>query len=286
MSWFRAGLTGLAVVALLAGSAAAQEVTRPLKHTTPAPPSIRKTQNDRVAEDRAFQPRPGYLDNGPQTIMKLLLRQNRLNLGDTTTLRELAAIFACNDLQQAGANDFAQQRVLSGLHARLEQEKPTYPLRIVMHDPVYIDRYDFTKKGFVLTKPIQSLGTIGLLDNTTSLLCIKDELTVLPMAADGLLEVPLTVDTVPVPEDKAEALLQRLIDSGYPRRLTMALSFTTVSSELASMKARKDRKANFLLRLEHVDFFEDLQGRKLVYTYPPEAAAPAPAPAAPAPAPQ
>lgn len=263
---FSAGLLALALLGAVTGEALAQNVGSQNRHTQRRAASPAEVK----AQERAFRPRPGYMPNGPQSVARILLRQNRIDLKDRQALRELAQVFACEELKAAGRDDFAVRALETRLQGQFDAERRNYPMRIVMHDPVQIDSYDFERKGFTLRQPIKNLGTIGLFDSAPRMLCIKDSMTALPMSAEGLLEVPLTVETIPMAEADAQALLQRLEAAGTPRRLTMAMSFTTISSELSAEERGDTKKASLLLRLEHIDFFEDYWGEKLIFTFPPE----------------
>jgi hypothetical protein len=225
-----------------------------------------------------------YVDPTFADIVRTLVRFNAIDLQDDDLIDEYAMVTDCNLFTHFYPNDFKWNEVRAAIRKSVSLNIATFPTRYHFDIKIQLDRYDFKQKNFRFTdsSAIHNVNPF-LFVSKPDYKCGKNLLKYLPTDYHAVLDAPVSITGLPFAESDADPLLHRMDASGntnhaiYARfrlRVTDAEFLHRVNPpDGKPYYAQNNQKSghNMLLgvHLDVVDFYEDENMTKLIYSYKP-----------------
>lgn len=218
-------------------------------------------------------------------LIHTLVRYGALDLGDNKILDEYAIVTDCDIYKVFHDNDFKWNQVRDSIRQSIEINLSKFPASYVYEDKLMLDRYDFQQQMFHFSdkNPLQKVNAFFLF-RTNGHTCGDLVINYLPRAFRAILDESVSLPGLPLTQRSADALLRRMDANGNKERLIYVrfnLHINYVgkvdknpdpsSTDLMYTQQGAARDAPVLLnaQIDTIDFFEDENYRKLLYSYQP-----------------
>ncbi|MGE3623668.1 MAG: DUF4852 domain-containing protein [Bdellovibrionales bacterium] len=221
-----------------------------------------------------------------ENYAKALVRYNAFDIKDDALLDDYAIITDCDLVKSLYDNDFQWSQVRSIIRDSLKMNLASFPTGFHYDSQVQLERYDFKNKTFRFTHKSMINAVNSFTLNFNSLAewnCGGKELKHLPYTYTLVVGTPVTIGGLPFSEEDANALLKRLESEGNVSRVLYVrfnirvlyidpIRRSRVASEQQAYTqagTRAGRTIRMDGRLDSVDFFEDKEHTRLIYSYTP-----------------
>jgi hypothetical protein len=217
---------------------------------------------------------------------RTLVRFKAFDINDEDLLDEYAMVTDCELVETFYRNDFQWSEVRKLILQSISQNRDSFPVKYHYDALLQLDRYDFKDKNFRFTNRtvVRDVNTFTFtLTNRHDFLCNGQKLQYFPTTYVFVIGTPISIGGMPFAEDDAKALLQRLDAAGNADRIIYTrfnftvnfvgpLHIETYNGGAAKKYLQNgsgDGAVRLDSRLNSVDFYEDPQMTKLVYSYKP-----------------
>lgn len=235
----------LFALALLAGDAWAQSADDPV--------SVLEAQLDGLAL-------PTHANLARTTV-----RLGMVDLGQDRAVDEYARLVHCDLYQGFFGNEFEWTQVRDAMRRSVSMHVDSFPIRYAVIARVPLGRYDFEAGGFRLGDP-ETLANVGFLDlaATPPDACLRSRtdadrrFRAFKTRYRVALNRPVRIHVIPVAQDRAAAIRERIDPEGLGRRAVVvrfAVSILNARPDLGS--GPRDPIAYMSAHTERVEVFED-----------------------------
>ena len=215
-----------------------------------------------------------------EVLVKMLVRFGALDLADDDILDEYAMAEECDLFKKFYSDDFKWNKFRGALRQSLRLNIETFPTTIYYPAVLQFDRYDFKTKTYKFMAAASPLGanSFTLHDTPT---CGMKKFALFPQFFRLLLDRSVELDGLPLSEDDGKILLRHMKDTGNTDHLVYARFNMKVVSIAPLIRKREGRRLLFVpltqdppgpsilfnATLDSIDFYEDKEATKLIYTY-------------------
>ncbi|MFA5040501.1 MAG: DUF4852 domain-containing protein [Bdellovibrionales bacterium] len=226
----------------------------------------------------------GYADISWLNLINTMVRFNAINMSDDVMIDEYALISECDLYKSFYANEFKWNQVRGALRESLKMNTQTYPTKYHYDSTLELERYNFRNMNFRFSEktPLRNINSL-VIYSVEGTSCPAAEVLHMPRSFRTILTVPLTLEGLPLSEDDAEALLARMRKNNNANRV-IYVRYNLRIIYVQPMKINAERKredeplyvqtgkvaskdVRFDTYLDSIEFFEDPQRTKLIYTY-------------------
>lgn len=226
-------------------------------------------------------------------IVKTLIRMRALDISRDDVVDLYARVTNCKLYQENYRNDFEWEKIRSTLRKEIERNIAVFPVSYAYETKVQLERYNFDEKLY----PFKGIG--GQINvNTFSMevtdrnYCSDEKNHWLPTIYQLVLDKPIKLPGLHLNEEEGSGLLQRMNDSGNAKhivymRVNLRVVFVAgLASRQEITDARRKQRFDKMAarkpvvlqeitgstiqmdsRLESIDFYEDKDYKKLIYTF-------------------
>ena len=221
----------------------------------------------------------GYTVPTYAALTNTLLRFKSIDLSKNETVDEYAIITQCDLYKEFFADDFKWQRIRKAIRESVKQNMPTFPIKYSAVGSRSLGRYNFEGHVFLFQEPIKNVGIFSLYSATADdMTCQRpnvlnrrltdDTVQFLPHDFKATLDYPVTIPGIPMPENEAQALLDRMQKFNNPTR-QVYVRFNLQITFIEKLNTTFFGAISMDARLDSADFFEDKEMKKLLWTYTP-----------------
>lgn len=259
------------VLWILFGIAPSAHTETPTISQSANPPVANQTTND-------------FVKMTPHNLVDTLIRFGVIDIRADDVIDDYAKLNECDLFFKFYDNDFKWNNFRKALRQSIRQRIQFFPIAYYYDAQMQLGRYDFQDKTFYFTeKSVPSnvnLFSLQLIDTA----CDQFGFSALPIWYGLVLDEPLTIRGLAMPEVEAKAFLERLFAAGNEDRIVYA-RFNIRVTQVPYVGRQKleqgktlgplqqegsgERQIKIGGRIESVDFFEDSEHKKLIYTYEP-----------------
>lgn len=279
-----ARLTRLAITALLSSSImlalSALPATAQYRNSTPNPVPWEMALTTKGTTEKYQSPNIKLMS---QAFVKL----TGVDLSDDKLVDDFAAINFCSAIKQYYTNEFKWREVREEIRKKIETDMETYPETILLHGTLQVGRYDFDESAFMLADNsiMKNLGLFNLaLGAGSDKPCQDYAVTRIPVRYNVRLNNPIEFDRIPMPEERAVKVLERLKSAkaglssstqiSAQQRLVYASFFIRINDfgllRTGTNNSNAAALATIRSTLVAMRLYEDQERTRLIYEYLPE----------------
>ncbi len=216
-------------------------------------------------------------------VLKLLVRYGALNINDDATLNSYAIVQECKMYKHFYHDDFRWKQFQAAMRQSIRDNIATFPTGIAYNSTLQLDRYDFKNKMYRFTKKtaprrVNLFSLKAYIDRA----CEIEKNNIMPSSFQVVLDQPMSLSGIPLSEEDGKTLLHRMDKTGNKNHLVFTrFNFRIIYIEpLFRKKSSSGQFVGLLTQgrgdnvrmdahLSSVDFYEDEEHKKLIYTYVP-----------------
>lgn len=202
-------------------------------------------------------------------VLQSLVRFDALNLENDRILDDYAQVVDCDNFYKNYRDDFAKQARRVALRQDIKKNRMNFPDSYYFTSEMKLGEFDFKARIFALDKASQlnNVNSFALVKLNTREKCVKGaRLTFLPDEIGVTIDQPVTIQGLPISEEKAKALVANMnAVKNYNRVIYARFSMLMVYAPpiTTEMMTRYNADAQLL----SVEFFEDKQMTKPIWIY-------------------
>jgi hypothetical protein len=218
-------------------------------------------------------------------VLRTLVRYKALNLNEEKLLSEYAIVTECELYKSKYNDDFEWHKVLKAIRESVRMNVATFPTAYKYEADLQLDRYDFNKKEFNFTeKTVLKNVNAFVIYESDGLPCGLANVTHLPKIYRAVLDSPIYLLGIPLPQKDAEALLEKMkTDKNKFREVRAVFNFRVVYVEPLRKNIRATENKNddkysqsnspdhlsmrLDVRLDSIDFYADKEKSQLFYSH-------------------
>jgi hypothetical protein len=226
-----------------------------------------------------------YAEPTLENMVKALARFGAIDIKDDLMIDDYAIISACDLYTQFYDNDFKWSEVRTAIRESVNANIASYPTSFYYDATVQLARYDFKSSLFRFTERSTVTGVnsfVFTFSGGDGAYCDGHTVKYLPTNYTLVAAEPITISGLPFAENDANDLLSRMKEDGNNNRVIYARFNLRIAyieplrkSHLGAGKpqfvqnsmARTNRTMRIDVRLDSVDFFEDDDRTRLIYSY-------------------
>ncbi|MDD3287715.1 MAG: DUF4852 domain-containing protein [Alphaproteobacteria bacterium] len=226
-----------------------------------------------------------------ENITNTIIRYGAININKDDVIDNYGILMECKIFEYFYNDDFKWQKARAALREKIRQDVATFPTSYAYDAELQLDRYDFKNKQYKFTEKttIKNVNSFSL-KFKGGIVCGNKRNNVLPEEFRIVLDRPIYVSGLPLGNKEAEAFLKRMKDSQNNDRIVYArfnLRVTYVAplypveggnqsekkyaqknkGETSGSKDVSDYTARLDARLDSVNFYEDKERTRLIYSY-------------------
>lgn len=260
------------------GTGAAPEMTIP----TPAPSAPKKESAAPVLDEARIiiptDPEMIKVSGGSATkfvfadlfnLSRAYIKLTGVDLADDKLVDDFAIINNCDMYLKFYKDEFNWRQAREAFRRLIQRDLEGYPEYIYLLGNSRLGRYDFDRKAFVFDEKF-TFQRVGLLPAPTRVKCGALQIDRIPLNYTFRLTNPITLDAIPLDENKAR-VLTRLMDQelNTARKIYVGFyvrinDFSTIGN-MASGYGRSE--ATVRATLLSMRFFVDPERKKMIYEY-------------------
>lgn len=202
-------------------------------------------------------------------VLKSLVRFDALNMQDDAILDDFAQITECDQFHKNYRDDFAKQQRRQALRDDVKKNRMNYPDSYYFTTQMRLDKFDFKARAFMLEKDSQlkNINSFSLVKLRSREVCVDNvRLGFLPLEIGATLDQPVTVEGLPISEEKAKALIATMNAAKNYNRIIYA-RFSMLLVYAPPIKAPMMQRYNADAQLLSVEFFEDKEMTRPIWIY-------------------
>lgn len=210
-----------------------------------------------------------YGDLSYANIIKTMLRFGAVSLTNDGVIDDYAKMNACDDYQKYYNNDFKLQDLRVNLRKQIPDLTAGFPDAYYFKSKMYLDRYDFAGKIFKLSSKSQLLNTNSFFLAATrdGDVCIRGQrITYMPGEVGAVLDQPVTLEGLPIAEERASALIDTMNKERNVERAIYA-RFSLLVTFAPPFDGSRNNRYNMDAQLLNIEFFEDADFTKPIWIF-------------------
>jgi hypothetical protein len=229
-----------------------------------------------------------YVDTNWQNLTRALVRFNAIKLDDPLIMDDYALITECDLYNQWYKDEFKWSAVRKAIMDSVRNNIATFPMNFHYDVRIQLDRYDFSRKLFLISSNT-ALRNINALDmySSSGPSCGFKEAKYLPHTFRAVLGTPLYLDGLPLSEAEGKAVVDKLAaDHNTNRNIFARLNIKIIYID--ALRKSTMRNGDMIVtrydqttdgpsqtvrldaRLDSIDFYTDNHLGNLIYEYIPE----------------
>lgn len=205
------------------------------------------------------------------TVSKTMLRFNAYNLARAEVLEDYLKINECEAYKKVYYDDFAMKTLRDTVQKTAISNATSFPDAYYFKAPMKLDRYDFTARMFRLSEKskLYNINSFALVNMHDSDVCvIGEKLQALPKSIGAVLDQPVTLEGLPISEERAQKLITDMNASGNRERqiyarFNLMVTFAPPITDLPAGSVRYNMDAQLLT----IEFFEDPEFTKPIWIF-------------------
>jgi len=225
-----------------------------------------------------------YIKPNFTQILKMLMRFGAIDINDEGVLNNYAKVQECKLYKHFYRDVFRWNQVQAALRKSIRKDIKTYPTSISYDAELQLERYDFKKNIFNFTKKTTLTGVnLFTLDTSKEALCGVENIYFFPTVYNLILDQPINFKGLPLGKDDAKTIFYRLEKSGnkdhiiYTRFNMRVIYIAPLTRQLGLngkpldtlTQGRAKKTVRLDSHLDSIEFFEDKDRAKLIYSYRP-----------------
>lgn len=218
-----------------------------------------------------------------ENILKALVRFGALNIRNDQVIDNYAIVTECRLYRKFFRDDFKWQEIREAMRKAIKQDVGIYPTGLYYNAKLQLDRYDF-KSGMYKFTDRSRINGVDYFTFTTSRdnYCGGLRAELLPGDYRVVLDQPIIMGGIPMSEEDGKMLLARMEESKNARVIYARFNFRIVFVEklleerdkngkklVALAQSPRRRYIRLDANLGSIDFFEDEEHHKPIYSYRP-----------------
>ncbi|MCL2474017.1 MAG: DUF4852 domain-containing protein [Alphaproteobacteria bacterium] len=228
-----------------------------------------------------------YFEISLQNVIDAMFKFNALDVEDRDIIQDYAFITECDLVRAFLPDDFKWEQVLDAVKVHIKANRENYPSRFKYHGTIKLGRYDVRSGIFYFSEDttIDGINSIRLVTVNNDLICEKEKLRVFPKIFRAVFPAYIHLEGLPMTDKEAKILVNRMdrVDNKkrvlfvtYNMSISYVVPFVKETDFFGSIKPRyiqgknnsaKDVRLN--AKLDSIQFFEDPDRTRLLYTYNP-----------------
>jgi len=225
-----------------------------------------------------------YAETTFDNLAHTLVRFNVFDIKDDSLIDDYAMITDCDLFKAFYKDDFKWNQVRKAIRESIRLNIATYPIAYYYTTTVRLDRYNFKFKnfGFDDSATIRGINVFQFFQGT-NFKCDKFSPKNIPVTYRAFLDQPVSIDDLPIGEEDARDLLHRMDGVGNTKHTIYAKFLLRVvnidplrqfdkfdgKEHFTQSMSRMDEEIHLDVRLDAVNFYEDQEMTRLLYSYRP-----------------
>ncbi len=235
-----------------------------------------------------------YVAPSLSNFMKTLVRFGAIDLRRLDVLDAFARVTECQIYRDHYSDDFKWQEVRKALRKSIKQNIGTFPTTYRFDASLQLDRYDFKEGIYRFTdKTAQHSANTFSIRAQSQEQCGMTDADFPPLSYKFVLDQPVNLNGIPLSAEEGKLLLSRMVESGNKDRLVYArfnfrvvyvapIVMDTPKTKAFGEDISEERRLGPMVtqslmlqrvamdsRLDSIEYFEDPERTKLIYTYRP-----------------
>lgn len=232
-----------------------------------------------------------FMSPSLSNIAKTLVRFGALDIRKDESVDAYGQVVECDIYKRHFENDFQWQKVRAALRKSIKQNVASFPTGYKYDAVLQLDRYDFKAGLFPFTaKTAQSRTNVFTISSKPEDFCIRVRREfILPRYYRFILDDPIRIMGLSIGPEEGKLLLKRMDESGNSDRMvyTRFNLVVTYVAPLAQNKENAKRRGDLQnfgpmvnqdsgdgfvdlnTRLDSIEYFEDPERTRVIYTYRP-----------------
>jgi len=214
----------------------------------------------------------------PENLSKSFIKFSGADLNDDALLDDFASVNQCELFIQHSEDEFAWRDARKAIRRHIERNMENYPEYIAFDSKVQFDKYDFGIQAFRLAdgSKFSRTGRFTISTRLEGSCTRRGGLTRIPEKYTIRLSNPITLDAIPMKEERAYRLLNDMKETRNKDRVTYITFFIRINDFSASSNPASGRAADVVQNadaratLVSLRFYEDQERTRLLYEYQPE----------------
>ncbi len=225
---------------------------------------------------------PAYAEDYASTnyvnLIKTLVRFGTFDINDDDLIDNYAMVVECEIYKNHYHDDFKWNKARAALRKAIRQDVSSFPTAYRYAATLQLGRYDFKKKmyNFSENTSVRNVNVFTI-ENNGRIDCYGKQPALLPTMFRMVLNEPLNITGLPLPEGDANILMKRMDESGNQERLVYSdfnIRITFIAPLYRAKRSsvlEQDKGVGVRMdaRLESVNFYSDPERTKLIYSYRP-----------------
>lgn len=204
-----------------------------------------------------------------QELSRTFIKLTGVDLSDDKLIDDFAAINNCDMYVKYYRDEFNWRQVREAFRRIIQRDLEQYPEHFYFTGITELGRYDFEKKAFILSDE-HRMRRMGLMTATQNVECAGHSIDRVPLEYNFRLTNPISVDSIPMEENKARRLISMMEQSGNPQRqiyvsiFVRANDFSTMGSSTATTRSTR---ASVRATMLSTRFYLDADRKIMIYEY-------------------
>lgn len=204
-----------------------------------------------------------------QALSRSYIKLTGVDLSDDQLIDSFSIINYCDIYAQYFGDEFSWRNAREAFRRVIQRELESYPEDIYLLGSINIGRYDFEKKAFTLSddSKFDRTGQFRFVDRNFA--CGRAAVTQLPLFYTFMLTNPITLDRIPVTEQKAFNIT-RIMEQQQNVDRKIYVTFFLRINDFTSQRGgdgTTNTRANVRATLLSMRFYLDRQRKIMIYEY-------------------
>jgi hypothetical protein len=203
------------------------------------------------------------------TVTKTMLRFGAINPANDKVINDYMKLAHCEEYRKNFRDDFAMNDLREKIRAKIKKEAVAFPDSYYFKSKMYLDKYNFTTKSYPLvdSSQLRNVNSFELINEANEVCISAQQVTSIPGNIGAVLDQPIYLTSIPMEEDKAKALLQRMNEKkNFSREIYVRFSLMTVFAPPVTDTILSQRY-NMDAQLLAIEFFEDPDYKKPIWVF-------------------
>ncbi len=211
-----------------------------------------------------------YAELSYGNIAKTMIRFGALDLNNNAIINDYMKLNDCDRYLKLYRDDFGLEDARAALRKDMVNQAAGFADAYFFKSKMYLDKYDFASKSFRLDEKsrLKNTNSFFLAAMRDNAVCVTTEgIDAMPKEVGAVLDQPVTLEGLPITEERARRLLQDMNATGNIERAIYArFSLMIVFAPPVDPKNLTSRY-NMDAQLLTIEFFEDAEFKKPIWVF-------------------
>ena len=211
-----------------------------------------------------------YAELSYGNILKTMLRFGALNLADNGVIADYLKLNECDQYMKKYRDDFALEDFRNAVRKSLPKQVAAFPDAYYFKSKMFLDKYDFATKAFRLGEQskLRNTNSFYLAGMRQTEVCVTGEtLKAVPTEVGAVLDQPVTLEALPITEDRAKKLIKDMNDAGNTERAIYARFSLLIVYAPPVTPDMLSNRYNMDAQLLTIEFFEDAEFTRPIWVF-------------------